>query len=222
MRGQMLAGLVGTALLALACGEAEPDTTSETTADESSSSDAPEPAASEPSMPGASCELEQSSAHPRVSIRGFICGETVDYSSLAGRSMHFGRATSDDPETEIRVISVKDDPQHGGVTDETYFEEFGFVLNLAFVTGPEVVNGVSTHSLSSGLFAACDFGTLVFTEAPVTIEVENVEQGARQGQARLTLTGLVVRGFSERYSLDAVPQCGGEVDIVLEGPFVHR
>lgn len=216
MTGNTLAGITLTALVAIACG------TDATPESNNTSSDSPEPDGSEQSPSPPTCTLEESSEHPQISIRGQVCGETVDYRSGAGRSMHFGRTSPEQPENEVRVISVKDDPAHGDVTDESYFDEFGFVLNLAFTTGPEIVSGVSTHTLSSGLFASCEFGTLVFAEAPVIVEMAGVEQEARQGQIQLTLSGLVVQGYSERYELAAVPQCGGEVDIVIEGPFEHR
>lgn len=216
MTGNTLAGFSFAALAMMACGtDAAPDATN-------SGSDSGQPEGSEPAPSPPGCTLEESSEHPQLSIRGQVCGETIDYRSGAGRSMHFGRTSPEQPENEVRVISVKDDPAHGDITDASYFDEFGFVLNLAFATGPEVVSGLSTHTLSSGLFASCDFGTLVFAEAPVIIEMEGVEQEARQGQIRLTFSGLVVQGYSERYELAAVPQCGGEVDIVIEGPFEHR
>lgn len=212
--------VIGGSLVACVASDSDP----ESSTNEGATSNGPRARADagNEAGPGANCNFEESSQHPQISVTGDVCGETISYASGAGRSLHFGRTSLEQPAEQVRVISLKDDPDHGNVTDDAYFEEFGLVLNLALATGFELADGVSTHLLQSGLFASCDFGTLVLAQTPVTIEIEGVEPGTRQGDVRLTLHDVVVKGYSERYSLRAVPACGGEVDIVVEGPFQHR
>lgn len=165
------------------------------------------------------CNLTEATDHPQVTLSGRLCGETISVTTRAGAVIHLGRSQPTDPELEARVIEVLESDAPGTPAD---FANADFLVNLAFETGPEVTSAVSTHNLVSGVFSLCGFGTIVLQSGPVNFEISGVEDGATSGDIALTLTGLLVGGFSEMHGQTRVQLCGGEVDLTLRGRFVHQ
>ncbi len=165
------------------------------------------------------CNLNEANDNPLVTLSGRLCGETFSLATRAGAIVHLGRSQATDPETEVRVIEVLESADPGTPADLTSAE---FLVNLAFETGPEVASAVSTHNLVSGVFSLCGFGTVVMQSGPVTFEMSGVDDGATSGDFTLTLTGLLVGGYSAQHGQSRVQACGGEVDLTLQGRFVHQ
>ena len=160
------------------------------------------------------CELRDSSTNPEVTLTGRVCGETVNITTRAGTLLHLGRSSAADPENEIRIVEVVD---ASGPNVAANLADSQFLLNLGFETGPEFASGVSTHNLTSGVFSLCGFGTVVFLEGPVTFEFTEVGDGVASRSVDLTLTGLVVSGYSERHGQERVDLCGGELNLRVKG-----
>lgn len=186
--------------------------------DEGSSEDVETRTETEPE-PTTQCQLIESTNNPQVTLSGRLCGETISLTTRAGAIIHLGRSQASDPETEVRVVEVLESANPEAAAD---FANAGFLVNLAFETGPEVASTVSTHNLTSGVFSLCGFGTVVMQSGPVIFEMSGIEDGARSGDITLTLSGMLVGGFSNQHGQSRVQLCGGELDLTLQGRFVHQ
>lgn len=160
------------------------------------------------------CKLVETSDSPVVTLSGRLCGETVNIITRAGKMLHLGRSSATDPETEVRIVEVIDTTEPGAPAN---LRDSQFLVNLAFETGPELTDGVSTHNLASGVFSLCGFGTVVFLEGPVTFQFVGVDANATSGNIALSLTGLLAAGYSDKHGQERVNPCGGELDITING-----
>jgi len=175
--------------------------------------------ASESDDDTAACVLREATSNPTVTLSGRLCGETISVTTRAGTAIQLGRSRATDPETEVRIVEVG---QYINPSAPLDFETAEFLVNLAFETGPEVASSVSTHTLASGVFSLCGFGTVVLQSGPVVFEVSGVEDGASSGDIALTFSGMLVGGYAPQHAQSRVQPCGGEVDLTLRGRFVHR
>lgn len=193
-----------------ACLAASSEAPGDDTGEDTQAADTGENTSSEPQA----CELRESSTNPEVTLAGRLCGETVNITTRAGTLLHLGRSSAADPENEIRIVEVLDarDPNAAASLADSQF-----LLNLGFETGPEFASGVSTHTLTSGVFSLCGFGTVVFLEGPVTFDFAEVGDGIESRRVDLSLSGLVVSGYSERHGQERVDICGGELDLRVTG-----
>ncbi len=162
--------------------------------------------------PVGACNLQETSGSPVVTLSGRLCGETVNITTRAGKTVHLGRSSATDPEAEVRIVEVLDSAEPGAPAS---LRDAEFLLNLAFETGPELADGVSYHNLASGVFSLCGFGTVVFLAVPVTFQFSGVDTST--GDFNLSLTGLLVSGYAEEHGQDRVTQCGGELDVTITG-----
>lgn len=169
--------------------------------------------------PSGACTLKESSSNPAVTLTGSLCGEAVSITTRAGSVIHLGRSAATDPETEVRVIEVLESEDPSAASN---LEDAQFLVNLAFETGPEIASTLGEYSLVSGVFSLCGFGTVVFQQAPVTFEISDVVDGAVNGDITITLTDLLVAGFSPNHGQSKVAGCGGALDLTLTGRFVHQ
>lgn len=167
----------------------------------------------------AACTLRESSTNPVVTLSGRLCGETISVTTRAGTVIHLGRSRATDPDAEVRIVEVGQSTNPNAPID---FEMADFLVNLAFETGPEVGTSVSTHTLTSGVFSLCGFGTVVLQSGPVVIDVSGVDYGASSGDIAMTFSGLLVGGYAPKHGQSRVQPCGGEVDLTVRGRFSHR
>lgn len=167
----------------------------------------------------AACDLRVSETNPQVTLSGRICGETVSLTTRAGAVIHLGRSQPTDPESEIRAIEVLADGDPNAQSDLATAQ---FLVNMSFETGPELATPLSTHNLATGVFSLCGFGTVVMLQGPVTFEMAGVDDGAPSGDIDMTLSGLLVGGFSPQYGQTRVEACGGELELTLRGRYVHQ
>lgn len=165
------------------------------------------------------CNLEVSDTNPEVTLTGRVCGETISLTTRAGSVIHLGRSQATDPEGEIRAIEVL---AGGDLNAQSDLATAQFLVNMSFETGPELGTPLSTHNLATGVFSLCGFGTVVMLQGPVTFEMEGVDDSVPSGDIDLTLSGLIVGGFSPQYGQSRVESCGGELELTLRGRFVHQ
>jgi hypothetical protein len=162
--------------------------------------------------PVGACNPQETSSSPVVSLSGRLCGDPVNITTRAGKTIHLGRSSATDPETEVRIVEVLDSAEPGAPAN---LRDAEFLVNLAFETGPELADGVSYHNLASGVFSLCGFGTVVFLEGPVTFQFSEVDTST--GNFNLSLAGLVVSGYADEHGQDRVTQCGGELGVTISG-----
>lgn len=176
-----------------------------------SSDDTRSDESNETKPPNATCTLSDAASNPVVTLRGTVCGETVNLTTRAGRVLHLGRSSAADPPTEIRLVEVVDS------TGPADLAKSQFLVNLAFATGPELFDGVSYHNLTSGVFSLCGFGTIVFQEGPVTFQLTGTQTDDPTDDVTLSLTGLVVSGYAPEHGQTRVRVCGGQLDVTVRG-----
>jgi hypothetical protein len=182
----------------------------EAPSDDARSNDTRSDSSDEP-QPPATCTTSDAATNPVVTLRGTACGETVNFTTRAGKVLHLGRSSAADPPTEIRLVEVLDS------TGPADLAKSQFLVNLAFSTGPELFDGVSYHNLTSGVFSLCGFGTIVFQEGPVTFQLTGTQTDDPTDDVTLSLTGLVVSGYAPEHGQTRVRVCGGELDMIVRG-----
>lgn len=165
------------------------------------------------------CDLPISDTNPTVTLSGRLCGETIALTTRAGAVIHLGRSQPTDPESEIRAIEVLGGGDPNAQSDLATAQ---FLVNMSFETGPELATPLSTHNLATGVFSLCGFGTVVMLQGPVTFEMAGVDDGAPSGDIDMTLSGILVGGFSPQYGQTRVESCGGELELTLRGRYVHQ